>query len=253
MRNLIILMALVCGLVFVPNSAFAQNLEYADIYITPETNPDFFSGYIGGNIDGGWDWSIGNGVPYDVITEDLIFSTNVGHWSIPDDWIERMRITKDGNVGIGSTSWEPKSSLSKLNVFATDDTPTIYAEQFGTAPGLIVSKIGSGDAMRIGKEGNPGFGLHIVQRGDNSALVISSDITPESRVFAIRHDGSVGIGLGSATPVEKLQVNGNIQASGYKSSDGYAGLTQIISLKGSDGNNCTLTVKNGLITGTTCP
>ncbi len=44
MKNFIILTTLLCGLVIVQNPAFAQDLEfgYADIYMTPETNPDFW-------------------------------------------------------------------------------------------------------------------------------------------------------------------------------------------------------------------
>lgn len=46
---------------------------------------------------------------------------------------------------------------------------------------------------------------------------------------------------------------GILQAGGFKSSDGSAGLTVTKTVKGSAGTNCDLTFKNGLLTATTCP
>ena len=64
MRNIVVFVALVCGLVMAPNSGYSQKIDQADIYITPATELDFFSGYFGGdgdfsNIDEWIDWSIG--------------------------------------------------------------------------------------------------------------------------------------------------------------------------------------------------
>lgn len=51
-----------------------------------------------------------------------------------------------------------------------------------------------------------------------------------------------------------LESDGVLRAyGGYKSADGTQGMTKTINLTGSDGNACTMTVKNGLITATTCP
>ncbi len=105
MKSLIIIGVLVCGLVTVTDSAFTQTIQDADIFMTPETNPDFFSGYAGGDVSTGIDWSIGNNRPFDpAVTEDMVFSTNIRDYHNPDDWMERMRITKDGYVGIGTPS-----------------------------------------------------------------------------------------------------------------------------------------------------
>jgi len=63
------------------------------------------------------------------------------------------------------------------------------------------------------------------------------------------NDGNVGVGK-EAT--EKLDVNGSVKASGYKSSDGSAGYSTggggEIYIGGSRGVNHYFTVKNGLIT-----
>lgn len=64
-------------------------------------------------------------------------------------------------------------------------------------------------------------------------------------------DGKVGIN--TVSPGQQLEVNGTIKGGGYQSSDGSAGITGTLTVKGSDGANHTITVKNGLITATTLP
>ncbi|NCB26301.1 MAG: hypothetical protein EOM62_12625 [Bacteroidia bacterium] len=62
------------------------------------------------------------------------------------------------------------------------------------------------------------------------------------------------VGIGTTGPSEKLEVNGNIKATGYKSSDGTIGKSTTINVrKADDSGACTITVKNGLVTATTCP
>ena len=116
MRSLVILTALVFGLFFTISSAFAQSFKYSDMFISPETNTNFFGGYLGGDDDtptGKIDWSIGNCRPFSLPrTDDMVFSTSVGDFNNPDDWFERMRITKDGFVGIGTTSPAEKLHVS---------------------------------------------------------------------------------------------------------------------------------------------
>ena len=48
-------------------------------------------------------------------------------------------------------------------------------------------------------------------------------------------------------------VAGSLQAADFYSGDGSQGLTQDVTVKGSDGNNCVLSFKDGLLTGETCP
>jgi hypothetical protein len=57
--------------------------------------------------------------------------------------------------------------------------------------------------------------------------------------------GDVGI---EKTPAEKLDVNGIIKATGYKSSDGTAGMSDTIIFEERDGTRNTVTIKDGLIT-----
>ena len=63
-----------------------------------------FGGYLGGDPSNQIiDWSIGNTIPHSgSVTDDIVFSTSVGHFMTPANWKERMRITKEGRVGIGT-------------------------------------------------------------------------------------------------------------------------------------------------------
>jgi len=64
--------------------------------------------------------------------------------------------------------------------------------------------------------------------------------------------GTVGIGL--TNPSYKLDVSGSIHGTSYYSSDGTIGTSTTINVrKADDTGACTITVKNGLITTTTCP
>jgi hypothetical protein len=58
------------------------------------------------------------------------------------------------------------------------------------------------------------------------------------------------LGIGNTAPTEKLQVNGTVRATSYKSSDGSAGITATVGVKNSSqSQNRTLTIKNGIVTG----
>jgi len=68
-------------------------------------------------------------------------------------------------------------------------------------------------------------------QGDTDANLIYADA------------GNDRVGIGTNTPSEKLEVNGTIKATGYKSSDGSTGATTSFTA-----GDKTITVKSGLIT-----
>ena len=122
MRSLIISIFLFLILVVTPKHAFTEplspalpHIDVADIFYAPLFNDTIifgaFGGYLGGDSNNQIvDWSIGNTVPHSgSMTDDIVFSTSVGDFMNPANWFERMRITKDGNVGIDKT--EPSTKL----------------------------------------------------------------------------------------------------------------------------------------------
>jgi hypothetical protein len=62
--------------------------------------------------------------------------------------------------------------------------------------------------------------------------------------------GTQAGGTGTLRPLRLL--GSSVDATAYKVG-GVAGLNRVLNLKGSDGNNCTATVTNGIITASTCP
>ncbi len=153
MRNImIVLMVLMFGLVVTPKYAFTDEdpFEFADIHLAPVFNAGIlgpFGGYVGGS--GDWrdmatamDWSIGNTVPLSPTrTEDMVFSTTVGSWVNPADWRERMRIKKDGNVGIGTAIPHTKLEVSGgiLRTSGSGNRIEIFAEDGSGGLALQIS------------------------------------------------------------------------------------------------------------------
>jgi hypothetical protein len=199
MKKLMILAVLVCGLVFAPNAGLTQ-LAQIDMAATPKNNPDFFGGYMGGNIGisapDGIDWALGNSQPRsDTITDDMVFSTNIGsHWEA-DDWKERMRIKKSGYVGIGTTA--PNSKLHVLsNSTHTGSFESSLTQNwvgFYTVNGYIgyTGVYSDTDDIDIGTGGSNFTG--------SVNLVIRA--TPK---LTVNQDGNVGIG--TTSPVSPLHV-----------------------------------------------
>jgi hypothetical protein len=184
-------------------------------------------------------------------------------------------VKNNGNVGIGTTG-----PTIALHVIGIPDGDSAVAGIFSnTSYGS-----GVGGALKIGGKYNSGgayttFGLIKGQKNNatdgsqNGDLIFSTNNTGNlTETMRLTYAGGViipngtltvsgvgnssfvgNVGIGTTGPNYKLEVNGTFQADDIYSGDGSQGLTQDIVVKGSDGNDCTLTFKDGLLTAETCP
>ncbi len=151
MKSIIILM-MICGLVVMPKNTFAA-ASLSDMFVTPNGDLSFFGGYLGG--DGDWsdpngalDWAIGNRTVFSPLnTEDLVISTCVGDWHLPADWLERMRITKDGFIGIRTS--RPSAEL-EVNGNIIANAPT--ANNHVATKAYVDAQAGGGEPFMISAE-----------------------------------------------------------------------------------------------------
>ena len=137
---------------------------------------------------------------------DLVFGTNSGAVQA-DQILERMRITYNGNVGIGTTNPGAKLTISHNNdgIMQLVDSANGNTLQFGTDGDML-------DFMRIRPTG--GTGLAFTNNGDTVGLFVKSD--------------SANIGIRTTTPSYPLSVNGSIYTNAHLLSD---------AIYGTSGNN----------------
>ncbi len=152
---------------------------------------------------------------------------------------ERMRVLSSGNVAIGQTTAD-----EKLHVNGTIKAETGFKYEYsGTDTFQITSIFGapyifidSGDTLNIG--GGPGSIANNLQVGSGSVtadefytddkIIHTGDTDtyfsfPSSNVASIVTNGSTrlyvesggDIGIGTTTPGEKLEVNGNVKADNF--------------------------------------
>ena len=144
----------------------------------------------------------------------------------------------NGNVGIGTTS-----PLEKLEVQGTVyATPITYAASQ------------SAYALKMGASNNTAFDMGIKAKSTSSGSPYMSFCSANTENVIVVQNSNVGIN--TASPSHNLQVTGNgkfsstVQASGYKSSDGSAGITGTMTFVDHGSVTRTITYKNGLVVAT---
>jgi hypothetical protein len=185
MKKITILSILVlCGLMISPKSSMAVTVD--DLFISTNL-PDVGGGFIGGDGDlgdpEGLDWMMGNCVPFEyTTTSDLVISTCDGDYMDPGSWKEVMRITKEGNVGIGTTEPDHK---------------------------LVVGHAGGGRHLVINDIPTARWGFST----GNYALSIQND-WGGSWTTRMIIDNTGNVGIGTTHPEEKLDIKSN-NKTGY--------------------------------------
>lgn len=133
------------------------------------------------------------------------YGTGKRHLAFRTDQAERMRIHQDGNVGIGTTNPTEKLHVEGRVVISSLEGGTI----------VLKPDTGDGHVLRYGGTGSGNQNvLRVLGVGDRERL---------------RIDNNGAIGIGTASPLSKLHVQGGVRAD----SNGYT-ITDIGSLKTAD-------------------
>ncbi|MCW1309673.1 MAG: hypothetical protein QXP04_03175 [Candidatus Nanoarchaeia archaeon] len=147
-------------------------------------------------------------------------------------------VSKDGNVGIGTTF-----PLAKLEVHGESNFPNNLDDQpiikiVSDAQAVLGFNVQGTTAYFKGDEqGNFAFG------GQNAVIFETGGFGWQYERMRITHDGNVGIG--TSNPQEKLEVSGNIRFSGALMPGGSAGSSgQILVSQGAGIKTCSSTTKN---------
>ena len=115
-----------------------------------------------------------------------------GSSAVDNTATERLTILSNGNIGIG----------------------TVIPEVGFTVSGKSIRQK-STNVMSFGDDGNADIKASATTSGDLHFRTGGN----------VRMSVSTNVGIGSTSPREKLEVNGNIRPTGYKSSDGTSGVT----------------------------
>jgi hypothetical protein len=128
--------------------------------------------------------------------------------------IDRLRITQDGKVGIGTTS--PGAKLTVSGTLSTSGSATVGTLAVGTTDSVVVES--SGLLQKRTVDSRVWSSSLVDGTGTANRVAYWTDsntITADNDLFF----NGTNLGVGATTPNERLTVSGNISATGNISSD----------------------------------
>ena len=161
---------------------------------------------------------------------NLIFSTKESGGDQTGFPTERMRITNSGNVGIGTAS-----PAAKLHIMDADTVGTY----------MNVLAMGSGGAT---------YQWHIRHWGGSTEAADRLEFSTHAFTPILVLKGNGNVGIGTTAPETKLDVTGDIRASGIYRVGNNAGVTAVLNFALPPCNKIAvtqMTVTGGIITGYT--
>jgi hypothetical protein len=142
------------------------------------------------------EWASGNTLNYHINANDsAIYHVAAGTrpWIVYTNGSERMRITSDGNVGIGTSS--PTNFGSNFKMLA------VQGSDYG-----VIQAISSSGSTTLEMMGSSGIGY--VGTRTNHPVAFRTNDTERMRI-----DSSGNVGIGTSSPATKLDVSGNLRFS----------------------------------------
>ncbi len=166
------------------------------------------------------------------------------------------------STGINTDVFSIYSSTGGTLMDFTEQSDGSAIFDFKDSAGTVKSRISDDNSFFLNKLGigvsAPSYSLDVVDSSAAENNVFRVAVSGVTNGFQIKQVDSViqytfstgNVGIGTTTPSEKLEVDGNIKATGtiqganYKSGDGSAGITQ----SETGVNNFDIVIKDGLIT-----
>ncbi|MCD4696361.1 MAG: hypothetical protein K8S16_09000 [Bacteroidales bacterium] len=162
-------------------------------------------------------------VPYALYAKNVENGDNLGnhiatqnirlnnHWLSNDGGNEGVYVADDGNVGIGLTSPDAKLEVYKNSYIGGDGNVETY-EVVGTL-GWYNNDANSLNQLigGISMQNTNGWWDGNIEKLDAALTFQTMENSIVSEKMRILHNGNVGIGI--TNPTEKLEVNGNIEAT----------------------------------------
>lgn len=163
--------------------------------------------------------------------------------------------TNSGNIGIGTATPQDKLEIKNGNILLSG-----VMSQGIILGGLNTSRNFRVDYYDMPVNGQASFDLFPSTQTTGYKDFNIYESNGKSPMVAIRlsanrdsYFNGGNIGIGNISPNYKLDVSGSIHGLSYYANDGTVGISTIINTRKADNSEaCAITVKNGLITASTC-